>query len=323
IGATEGVRVSTNQSQTTGSSVSMTRTSTHGSSSSSSHTSGTSTNVSFNGNVAAGGLWTNARQSSGGGVSISEGFSSSSTTSSSTSTSDSLGMTEGRNESQTEGATRTIQKRALFTPDEIGQCFARIDDKDHVAYPGLAIALLPGHDPVIARRSNYFDDRHFIRKFDPHPDHGFKALPPLVPAPPLPPPPPSMRSQLEKRFCATHVAKAHAIFDKIAHDYPHLQILSVNRDQLVRDLLESCVNSIESAARNNRAHTMTETLDIAENHLGKLLITENWSQWRGMQITYGDENRPVAGLTEEQKKNLKIIGIGVVILWVIIMIASS
>ena len=44
-----------------------------------------------------------------------------------TSISETEGTTRGSSESRTSGASETIQKRALVTPDEIGQVFARID----------------------------------------------------------------------------------------------------------------------------------------------------------------------------------------------------
>ena len=48
------------------------------------------------------------------------------------------------------GSSETIQKRALITPDEIGQVFARVDDRERVAYPGLALAVISGARPVVA-----------------------------------------------------------------------------------------------------------------------------------------------------------------------------
>jgi type IV secretory pathway TraG/TraD family ATPase VirD4 len=88
-----------------------------------------------------------------------------------TSTSETEGTTRGTSQSRTSGASETIQKRALVTPDEIGQVFSRIDDRAHPSYPGLALAVISGARPVALRRVNYFEDFQFMGLFDPHPDH--------------------------------------------------------------------------------------------------------------------------------------------------------
>ena len=88
-----------------------------------------------------------------------------------TSTSETEGSTRGTSQSHTAGSSETIQKRALVTPDEIGQLFARIDDRAHHAYPGLALAVIAGARPVALRRVNYFEDFQFMGQFDAHPDH--------------------------------------------------------------------------------------------------------------------------------------------------------
>ena len=87
-----------------------------------------------------------------------------------TSTSETEGTTHGTSTSRTAGSSETIQKRALVTPDEIGQAFALIKDRRHPAYPGLEIALISGARPVALRRVNYYEDFQFLGLFDPHPD---------------------------------------------------------------------------------------------------------------------------------------------------------
>jgi len=79
--------------------------------------------------------------------------------------------TTGTSESRTEGSSETIQKRALVTPDEIGQLFARIDDRAHGAYPGLALVVISGAPPVALRRVNYYEDFQFMGLFEPNPDY--------------------------------------------------------------------------------------------------------------------------------------------------------
>jgi hypothetical protein len=90
-----------------------------------------------------------------------------------TSTSETEGITHGTSTSRTAGSSETIQKRALVTPDEIGQVFARIDERAHPAYPGLALVVISGARPVHLRRVNYYEDFQFMRMFEPHPDFPF------------------------------------------------------------------------------------------------------------------------------------------------------
>jgi type IV secretory pathway TraG/TraD family ATPase VirD4 len=92
-----------------------------------------------------------------------------------TGTSETEGVTRGTSQSRTSGSSETIQKRALITPDEIGQVFARVDDHAHRAYPGLALVVISGARPVALRRVNYFEDYQFIGLFDPHPDYPYAA----------------------------------------------------------------------------------------------------------------------------------------------------
>ena len=90
-------------------------------------------------------------------------------------TSETEGTTYGRSQSRTAGTSETIQKRALITPDEIGQVFARIDDRAHPAYPGLALIVISGARPMAVRRVNYYEDFRFMGLFDPPPDYPYAA----------------------------------------------------------------------------------------------------------------------------------------------------
>jgi type IV secretory pathway TraG/TraD family ATPase VirD4 len=85
------------------------------------------------------------------------------------------GTTRGTSQSRTAGSSETIQKRALVTPDEIGQLFARVDDRTRGAYPGLALVVISGARPVALRRVNYYEDFQFMGLFDPHPDYPFSG----------------------------------------------------------------------------------------------------------------------------------------------------
>lgn len=105
------------------------------------------------------------------GISRTEGTSDSVTTG----TSETDGTTHGTSQSSTSGTSETIQKRALITSDEIGQVFARIDDKTQLGYPGLALVIISGARPLALIRVNYFEDYRFIGLFDPAPDFPFNA----------------------------------------------------------------------------------------------------------------------------------------------------
>ena len=85
------------------------------------------------------------------------------------------GTTRGTSQSRTAGMSETIQKRPLITPDEIGQVFARLDDRRHQAYPGLALSIISGARPVAVRRVNYYEDFKFVGLFDPPPDYPYTA----------------------------------------------------------------------------------------------------------------------------------------------------
>ena len=97
--------------------------------------------------------------------------------------SDTLGTSEtsGTSETRTMGTSRTagrgrnetIHHRPLIQPNELGRRLRRIDDRSHPHYPGLALVLVSGADPMIVRRMNYFEDPFFIDCFSPHPDHVF------------------------------------------------------------------------------------------------------------------------------------------------------
>jgi type IV secretory pathway TraG/TraD family ATPase VirD4 len=96
-------------------------------------------------------------------------------TSTARSKSSSTGMSSSRADSRsysaTDGWSESVHKRPLLNPDEIGRFLSRIDDQNHLAYPGLLLAIMPGQHPLVARRVSYFQSIHFEGLFDPHPDH--------------------------------------------------------------------------------------------------------------------------------------------------------
>lgn len=79
---------------------------------------------------------------------------------------------KGQSYTHTVGENESIHERLLIKPDEVGRWFKRIDDSENAISPGLALALIAGEQPIVVRRSNYFEDRYFDRKYDPHPNHG-------------------------------------------------------------------------------------------------------------------------------------------------------
>ena len=81
--------------------------------------------------------------------------------------------TYGTSKTWTAGTSETVHKRALVTPDEIGQLFARVDDRGRAAYPGLALIIVSGAPPLAVRRVNYYEDFQFAGLFDPPPDYPF------------------------------------------------------------------------------------------------------------------------------------------------------
>ncbi len=84
--------------------------------------------------------------------------------------SETYSTTHGTSRSRTTGASETVHRRPLISPDEIGHLFARIDDLEDGAYPGLALIVISGERAIALHRVNYFEDFQFARRFEPHPD---------------------------------------------------------------------------------------------------------------------------------------------------------
>jgi type IV secretory pathway TraG/TraD family ATPase VirD4 len=111
----------------------------------------------------------------GRGSSDARGKSSSDTSGSSRATGTSQTTTEGRTLTTGAGRSETVHRRPLIQPDEVGRLFTRCDDKNDPLYPGLALVMVTGGNPLVVRRTNYFEDLEFIDCFSPHPDHKFLA----------------------------------------------------------------------------------------------------------------------------------------------------
>jgi type IV secretory pathway TraG/TraD family ATPase VirD4 len=142
----------------------------------------------------------NASSSGSSGSSRSDSFGRSSSQTGGTSDSTSTSETYSRSTSNSTGTgtSETLHRRPLIQPDEAGRAFARIDDKMHPGYPGLALVFIVGANPLVVWRRNYFEDVQFINCFSPHPDHKF--LPVSRPSAPFP------------------TAYFHKLFDDYWHD---------------------------------------------------------------------------------------------------------
>jgi type IV secretory pathway TraG/TraD family ATPase VirD4 len=81
--------------------------------------------------------------------------------------------TQGTSRTAGTGRNETVHRRPLIQPDEVGRFFARRDDKSDPFYPGLALVIVTGGNPLMVRRTHYFEDLQFINCFSPHPDHKF------------------------------------------------------------------------------------------------------------------------------------------------------
>jgi type IV secretory pathway TraG/TraD family ATPase VirD4 len=101
-----------------------------------------------------------------------------------------ISTTTGKTHTRTTGVTSTkgagrnqsVHRRPLIYPHEVGRDFARIDDRNHPFYPGLALVIVTGAaaHPLMVRRVHYFEDPQFIGCFSPHPDHEFMAAAPNI-----------------------------------------------------------------------------------------------------------------------------------------------
>lgn len=78
--------------------------------------------------------------------------------------------------SHASGTAETVHKRPLQTIDELNRNFARVEDQEHLAYPGLALVLIAGQYPIWIRKAHYYEDHEFIGGFDPHPDYTHTPL---------------------------------------------------------------------------------------------------------------------------------------------------
>jgi type IV secretory pathway TraG/TraD family ATPase VirD4 len=124
--------------------------------------------------------------SSGTSRSDTRGTSTSKTDGTSHTTGDSQTYTRGSSTTTGSGSSESLHRRPLIQPDEVGRFFGRVDEKEHPAYPGLALVIVTGANPFVVKRRNYFEDEQFINCFSPHPDHKFVPVAPKVVEAPAP-----------------------------------------------------------------------------------------------------------------------------------------
>lgn len=118
---------------------------------------------------------TSTSETSGRSDSFTRGRSNSETEGTSDTAGTSQTTTRGRGRTSGQGMSESLHRRPLLQPDDLGRLFARIDDPAHPAYPGFALVLITGADPVAVHRRHYFEDAQFIDCFSPHPEHKFLA----------------------------------------------------------------------------------------------------------------------------------------------------
>lgn len=76
------------------------------------------------------------------------------------------------------GEAETFHKKPLLSIQEMNAFFRdfHFEDRDHPAYPGLALVRITGEDAFFVRRSNYDQDPYFERCFSADPIHGYLPL---------------------------------------------------------------------------------------------------------------------------------------------------
>lgn len=115
----------------------------------------------------------------GGGTTESSTYTTGKTNTQGTQTGTSQTYASGEQQSQASGQstgagiTETFHKKPLLTVHEAESYFKTVTDKDHDAFPGLALIKIQGELPFFVRKINYDQDREFERCFTPHPSHPY------------------------------------------------------------------------------------------------------------------------------------------------------
>ncbi|MBT5303664.1 MAG: type IV secretory system conjugative DNA transfer family protein [Candidatus Scalindua sp.] len=74
------------------------------------------------------------------------------------------------------GIAESFHKKPLLAVNEINEYLASPQEIDHLAYPGMALVMISGELPFFVRKSNYDQDKEFVRCFNPNPAYGYTPL---------------------------------------------------------------------------------------------------------------------------------------------------
>lgn len=226
---------------------------------------------------------TSSGTSSGSSFGDSWSSSSGSNTGSSYSSNESFGTSS----STTSSVSQSIHKRALLTTDEVGFMLSRIEDKTSPAYPGLALVLGSGRRPLIIRRVNYFDDASFTNCFDPHPDFGYTKISPAQIANQSVSP----RDRLESLYGQEATARIYKFLEVLKFEYPNTRSHLNNLDSVAEHIFSEMERNMALAAKEQRPHTMSETIKILEDMGPKFFASDPKLLLGKLQINYGDEQK--------------------------------
>jgi type IV secretory pathway TraG/TraD family ATPase VirD4 len=70
----------------------------------------------------------------------------------------------------------SFHKKPLLAVNEVNEFLASPQEKDHVAYPGMALIRISGELPFFLRKSNYDQDPEFARCFNPNPAYKYTPV---------------------------------------------------------------------------------------------------------------------------------------------------
>ena len=90
-------------------------------------------------------------------------------------------VTETRGDTVTQGWNETLHKKPLAAINELMALFGAVEDPHDPRFPGIGLISTASGLPFLVQKTMYDKDRAFEGKFDPHPKHGFVALPPPDP----------------------------------------------------------------------------------------------------------------------------------------------
>ncbi len=129
---------------------------------------------------------------------------------------------------------------------------------------------------------------------------------------PTPTGPPKEYVELCNLYGEENVGRALATVARIKSNYPHLTWLKKSELALAGEYLAMCQRSITIAAADGRAHTMPQSLEVAEKVIGEHLVKNpEVTTLEGVNLTYGDE---ASGRKEKRKQFYRkavFIGVGI------------